>query len=380
MPNIDILFFLWILDIICLFNSESILENSHVYLFFSHTLFLFMSGFLKYMQLGKKTFSYFYMFALFYSFSFFPTVLVLYTKFNYEYVIVFIIHHLFLIFFIQKKQYQIILFSSFMISIIFLLFLNYDFLIRLNKKSIIGITSFFSVMILNNLIRNNFMQSIKKKEENLENNIKSITHDIVSPLLSIKIYIQKLHKENKDIKNLEHGVQKIIEKINFCIFLVESQHKNVKLYLPENNSSFIDVKKTICMIVNDFQMIHNVKYNIQVTGDSFSLKTHKPLLTNIFNNLLSNSDYFIKKFNKGSIFIHVYLNKFELNISFKDTACGISADKLPYIFDKGFTNRINGTGLGLFMCSEIMDILGGKIECKSVLGEYTEMILSFRLN
>lgn len=378
-PNINLIFFLWIIDSIFFFNAQIQLDGIYVYFYFSHTFCLFISVFLKYLKIEQKNFNYFFIFSLFYSFSFFPTFLMLYTKFNYESVIIFIIHHLFLNFFIQKRQYQIFLLISIMISFICLFILSYDFLFMLNKRGIIGFTSFVSVIILNNLINGNFIQPIREKKENLENNIKSITHDIVSPLLSVKLYIQKIYKENKDIKNLEQSVQKIIEKINFCIFLVESQHKNVKLYLPENNRNLIDIKKTLYTIVNDFQMTHRGNYNIKITGEDVSFKTHKPLLINIFNNLLSNSDYFIKKYNKGDIYIHIYLNKEWINISFKDTACGISADNLPYIFDKGFTNRINGTGLGLFMCSEILGILGGKIKCNSVLGEYTEMILTFPL-
>ena len=63
----------------------------------------------------------------------------------------------------------------------------------------------------------------------------------------------------------------------------------------------------------------------------------------------------------------------------KDTATGIPKDFLPKIFDQFETKKSTsgGTGLGLAFCKMVMESYGGKIECNSELGKYTEFVLSF---
>lgn len=62
---------------------------------------------------------------------------------------------------------------------------------------------------------------------------------------------------------------------------------------------------------------------------------------------------------------------------FRDSGTGISADILPKIFDLFFSQTHHGSGIGLAFCKIVMESYGGKIECKSAEGEFTEFILSF---
>ena len=64
-------------------------------------------------------------------------------------------------------------------------------------------------------------------------------------------------------------------------------------------------------------------------------------------------------------------------IIFKDTAVGISEDKINNIFDSFNTNgKPEGTGLGLPFCQRVINSFGGTIKCQSELGKYTEFIIS----
>ena len=66
----------------------------------------------------------------------------------------------------------------------------------------------------------------------------------------------------------------------------------------------------------------------------------------------------------------------------EDTGIGISAEDLPRIFEKGYTG-FNGrrdkkaTGLGLYLCKQILDKLGHRIEVASVPGTGTKMTVLF---
>jgi two-component system, OmpR family, aerobic respiration control sensor histidine kinase ArcB len=107
----------------------------------------------------------------------------------------------------------------------------------------------------------------------------------------------------------------------------------------------------------------------------FLVESH--VFSHILFNLIKNALYFIDAAGKGSIFIWIEKTPVANLLHFKDTGAGISEENLPKIFDKFYSRRYHGVGLGLAFCKLMMGKLGGEITCTSQLGEYTEFILSF---
>ena len=112
-------------------------------------------------------------------------------------------------------------------------------------------------------------------------------------------------------------------------------------------------------------------------SSGFSFKGKQLLIIHILFNLLKNALYFIADAQKGEIFIRTEQGKKYNKLYFKDTAKGIPDHIKQRLFEKFYSNTRNGTGLGLAFCKMVMVGLGGKIECHSKEGEYTEFILSF---
>lgn len=110
----------------------------------------------------------------------------------------------------------------------------------------------------------------------------------------------------------------------------------------------------------------------------FVVKGKVLLVIHVLFNLIKNSLYHIAKAGKGTISIWVENddNKY-YGLYFKDTATGISANILPHIFDRFYSKRESGTGIGLSFCKMVMESLGGKIFCNSVENEYTLFKLVF---
>ena len=52
-------------------------------------------------------------------------------------------------------------------------------------------------------------------------------------------------------------------------------------------------------------------------------------------------------------------------IEIRDTGSGISKSDLPKVFDSLYTTKIDGTGLGLTLCRNIMQRHDGKVEIQS---------------
>jgi two-component system, NtrC family, nitrogen regulation sensor histidine kinase NtrY len=67
-------------------------------------------------------------------------------------------------------------------------------------------------------------------------------------------------------------------------------------------------------------------------------------------------------------------------IKVADNGCGMSEDVLDKIFVPFFSTRKNGTGIGLNLCKQIMQIHKGTISVQSVENEGTAFYLRFRID
>jgi two-component system CAI-1 autoinducer sensor kinase/phosphatase CqsS len=113
-------------------------------------------------------------------------------------------------------------------------------------------------------------------------------------------------------------------------------------------------------------------------GD-FQVRGNERLLVNVLLNLLRNSLQAIGETGKGEVYVFVAPGEAADYIIVTDTGPGIPEDVLPQVFNEFFTTRPvgSGTGMGLAFCRRVMDGVGGRIDCHSRLGEFTEMVLSF---
>jgi len=160
----------------------------------------------------------------------------------------------------------------------------------------------------------------------------------------------KLVNDILDVSRLETDTMRFdIEKISIVVILDE---------IAEDMKPAIERKglKFITDIPRDLPYI---------TGDKFRI-------TQVFKNLLVNA---IKFTDSGSITIIAKQKKEHILISITDSGVGIHKDDLKKIFNKfyqaytGDDRKHEGTGLGLFICRNIIQKHNGKIWTESQIGK-----------
>lgn len=114
-----------------------------------------------------------------------------------------------------------------------------------------------------------------------------------------------------------------------------------------------------------------------VPDGSFSCYGNESLVIHVFSNLLKNSLHQIKTAKKGQIKIWFSSDERFNVVHFRDDATGIKPADLPRIFDKFYTSKDHGTGVGLAYCKQAMSAFGGRIVCRSLHGSFTEFQLLF---
>jgi len=125
---------------------------------------------------------------------------------------------------------------------------------------------------------------------------------------------------------------------------------------------------------NEFDLSFHIPSNLEVEADR--IKIHQ-----VLTNLLGNANKFTEN---GQISLHLETQEPSGNFTLlhgqvKDSGIGISSSDLKKIFEPYFQGSTTGemknfgAGLGLNLCKEILELLGGKISVRSEDGNGTEV-------
>src|SRR5207248_701244 len=104
--------------------------------------------------------------------------------------------------------------------------------------------------------------------------------------------------------------------------------------------------------------------------ETLRVTANRMLLEQLVLNLITNAAFFARKLAAPRIRVHVYSTPTEGIVSVRDNGPGIPADLQDRVFEPFFTTRRNegGTGLGLALCREYANQMGGRISLWSVPG------------
>ena len=116
--------------------------------------------------------------------------------------------------------------------------------------------------------------------------------------------------------------------------------------------------------------VQNVSEDIYIYGSMRKLQL-------LFENLLYNAMSFTPA--EGTIRIQAQASDEFVRLSVWDTGCGISKEDLPKIFERFYTKRKNGSGLGLYIVKTIVQEMGGSIQATSNIKEGTVFTMKLPL-
>jgi signal transduction histidine kinase/DNA-binding response OmpR family regulator len=129
----------------------------------------------------------------------------------------------------------------------------------------------------------------------------------------------------------------------------------------------------------------NIKLEFTSDHDSLYLYFDREKLEEIFNNLISNAIKFTPDAGLISLKVKEIENQNTIEITIEDTGVGINQESLPNIFDRFYqvdssqTREFEGTGIGLAIVKELVDLHEGKIKVESTIGKGTSFIIYLKL-
>jgi len=219
-------------------------------------------------------------------------------------------------------------------------------------------------------------EELRKINAELDNFVYSISHDLRSPLLSIKgIVALILDSPNLDSKNRNYlqMVDGSATRLDSTIQEILEYSRNSRLDIAHEE---FDVVSMVQQAYNDLRYSAEgqmeLRLDIQTSPVVF---TDRSRIGVLLKNILGNSIKYRKKDVAGFVLFRLKREQGHIIMEVSDNGEGIDSSHLAKIFTmffRGTTSSI-GTGLGLYICKEIVNKLNGDLSVASTLGEGTTM-------
>ncbi len=229
----------------------------------------------------------------------------------------------------------------------------------------------------------------KEKAENANSSksefLAKMSHEIRTPLTAIMGYINLLNRSNnleplerQQLKIAQNSSNILLNLVNDILDFSKIEAGKVNLvHQPFNLRSMVDNAVNMIGISaeqKDIEFIKDIDESIPtyVYGDERRLEQ-------VLINILSNSIKFTKKgYVELRIFAENIGEKVRIDFVVKDTGKGMKQEHLENIFlafeqeDNSISRKYGGTGLGLYICKDLITRMNGDIYAKSMIGEGTE--------
>jgi two-component system, sensor histidine kinase ChiS len=215
----------------------------------------------------------------------------------------------------------------------------------------------------------------------------NITHEFRSPLTLIMgeienvLSLETLSKQTKEkLHAAIRNAEKLLNLINQLLDLAKIDAGSMKLETEEMNiAAFL---KNVFSSFESLAQKKAISYTFESELVDIPMIFDPEKMEIILNNLLSNAFKFTRE--KGSVSCSIKVTADNrVIIAVNDTGTGISSDQIPFVFDRFYqadpvgVHSQGGSGIGLALVKEFVELHGGTVQVLSAEGEGTQFILNF---
>lgn len=234
---------------------------------------------------------------------------------------------------------------------------------------------FFALIITGIILNTIFLIREIRRNEQHDAFINSITHELKTPIASIKLYLETLKTRNVTPEKQREFYDVMLADTGRLLHTVEQVLKaggakeKIKLKVAEVDLGTL-LKECVSIILTQRHLDESVIRFTEpaeatvVMGDEAELRT-------AFVNLLENAVKYSRDEPKISIRLKKAKNNRSVEIFIKDNGVGIQSSELKRIFKRFYrvveptSADTRGTGLGLFIVKSIIERHGGRVSAQS---------------
>ena len=208
----------------------------------------------------------------------------------------------------------------------------------------------------------------------------NISHEFRTPLTLILGPISQLRKNIDDtlhptLNTMERNGKRLLKLINQLLDLSKIESGNMGL-----KTTFLDVVPLVkgwVMSFNSMAEAKEVKLQLNIAQDSYFLYVDRGKLEEAIINLMSNALKYTPKGGQITVSANTESNDGFLSITVTDSGSGIPQQELQHIFNRFYqasnskNEDVTGTGIGLALVKELVELHKGSVHVSSELGKGT---------
>ena len=222
-------------------------------------------------------------------------------------------------------------------------------------------------------------ESVRAQEVETVKNafLHNMSHEIRTPLNTVVGFSELFEMEHSPedeavfINEIKENSASLLKLINDILFL--SRLDAGMITLSPQPVDFASIFAGRCTSVWDNHKQPGVEYIVQSPYNRLVVEIDEPNVSMIINKIITNA---IQHTKSGSVLARYEYIADRLLVSVEDTGSGIKKENLENIFGRFVTGANNGAGLGLSICHELVQYMGGNIELTSTEGKGTTVWFS----
>ncbi|AAS40965.1 sensor histidine kinase [Bacillus cereus ATCC 10987] len=229
---------------------------------------------------------------------------------------------------------------------------------------------------------NDMTDELNAMEKMRQEFVSNVSHEIQSPLTSIKGFARALQDNNLSEEKREHYLTIIetettrLSKLSqnlLKLTLLESEE-----YTPERATYRLD-QQLKQIVLNSEPLWAEKEIELELNLEKVHITADQESMSQVWINLIHNSIKFTP--NGGTITIQLKEYEKVVEVRIRDSGIGISKEQKQHIFERFYKadssrNRAyGGSGLGLAIVKKVLDLHQGEIKVESEEGKGTEFIV-----
>jgi len=214
----------------------------------------------------------------------------------------------------------------------------------------------------------------------------NITHEFRTPLTVIMGISEQIKNNEKQKELIYRNSKSLLQLVNQMLDVAKAEEGKLKLNLV--NKNIVQYIKYLTESFHGLAKSKKTRLSFISQSESIMMDYDESKIKQIITNLLSNAVKFTPPNGQISLSLEktTMTDAAYLKICVKDSGIGIDQKDLPYVFDRFYqtdgssTRKSGGTGIGLALIKELVDLMKGEITVSSTSGKGSTFTLLLPIN
>lgn len=222
--------------------------------------------------------------------------------------------------------------------------------------------------------------------------LSQFTHEMKSPLGSIKQATQLLEssltgqtisgQQKRFLDIIKGNYERLYRLINNILH--SSSYQMDKIRLKYSDVNMVKLVTEVLVLLSPAIKDKHIQVKLKFSSREIPVQADRERMSEVIQNIIENA---VKFSDKGTTLTVSVVSKFPMVIiQVKDEGIGIPEKEIPYIFERLYRASnsgkisVKGTGLGLYICSQIVRAHGGQIDVRSRPEQGTRVKIQIPVN